>query len=80
MSYVASLLNAMYGWDMSAEDVMNFGKDIIKRELEFNRQAGLSEDMNDLPEFFRAEPSEPTGLTFNIRKEDLVSIWKKLEE
>ena len=80
MSYVANLLNAMYGWDMSAGDVMNFGKEIIKRELEFNRQAGLSEDMNDLPEFFRTESSEPTGLTFNIRKEDLVSIWKKLEE
>lgn len=80
MSYAANLLNTMYGWNMSADDVIEFGKEIIKRELEFNRQAGLTEDMNDLPEFFRTESSEPTGLTFNIRKEDLVSIWKKLEE
>ncbi len=80
MSYVADLLNAMYGWDMSAGDVMNFGKDIIKRELKFNKRAGITDNMDDLPKFFRIEPSEPTGLTFNIKKEALASMWKKLDE
>jgi len=80
MGYVANLLNAMYGWDMIVDDVMDFGKQIIRRELDFNRRAGITDDMSDLPEFFRTEPSQPTGLTFNIKKEELISMWKKLDE
>jgi aldehyde:ferredoxin oxidoreductase len=78
MEYVANLLNAMHGWNMSAEDVMNWGKEIINMEIEFNKKAGLAEDTNDLPEFFRTEPLEPTGSKFDINKEELASVWKNL--
>jgi len=78
MGYIANLLNAMHGWNLSAEDVMNWGKEIINMEIEFNKKAGLKEDTNDLPDFFRTEPLEPTGSKFDISKEELASAWKNL--
>jgi len=79
MELVASALNAMYGIELSRKDVISIGKNIIKNELEFNEKAGISQTMNNLPEFFRAEPSEPTGLKFTFTKEDLQNFWKKMD-
>ena len=76
---VAAAINAMYNLELSREDVINIGKHILKIELEFNEKTGIPKDKNDLPQFFRQEPSEPSGLTFTFTNEELRNFWGKLD-
>jgi len=78
MEILTLALNAMYNLDLTREEVINIGKNIIKIELDFNKEAGILKSMNTIPDFFRTEPSEPTGLTFTFTKKDLEKFWDKL--
>ena len=80
MGIVTGALNSMYNIELTREDVINIGKSIIKKELDFNTKVGILQEENDLPEFFRTEPSEPTGLKFTFTKGELNQFWKKLKE
>ncbi|MHA1932757.1 MAG: aldehyde ferredoxin oxidoreductase C-terminal domain-containing protein [Promethearchaeota archaeon] len=76
MEIVKGALNAMYNLDLTREEVINIGKRILKTELDFNEKAGIKQD---IPEFLRFEPSEPTGLKFTFKEEELNQFWKKLD-
>ena len=78
MEIVKGALNAMYNMKLTRTDVINIGKQILKTELNFNEKAGIHQDQNDLPEFFRTEASEPTGLKFTFPQEELKNFWKDL--
>jgi len=78
MKIVTRALNAMYNLELSLDDLFTIGKRIIKTELDFNAKAGILQETNNLPEFFRLESSEPTGLKFTFTKEELNEFWKKL--
>jgi len=39
---------------------------------------GLNDEGHDLPAFFRTEPSETSGLVFDIPKDELDRIWDDL--
>jgi len=78
MEIVTSAINAMYNLELSIEDVINIGKNILKTELAFNEKAGITKDLNDLPKFLKQEPSEPSNLKFTFTKEELQNFWKKL--
>jgi len=80
MELVSKVINAMYGTNLSVEDVINIGKDIIRNEIKFNEKAGITQDMNDLPEFLRKESSDPIKKTVTIPKEDYQKFWKRLDE
>ena len=79
MKIVTAAINAMYNLDLTREDVINIGKNILKTELAFNEKAGITKDNNDVPEFLKLEPSKPSGLKFTFNKEELHEFWKKLE-
>ncbi len=66
---MAELVNAFYGWNWTEQDVIKFGKDIIKREIEFNRECGLSPATDTLPEFMKEEPLSPSNQVFDIPDE-----------
>lgn len=72
---VATLLNAKYGWQGTWEDLFDKARKMIGRELLFNQGAGITSQDNDIPAFFRQEPSEPTGLIWDMPREDLASFW-----
>jgi aldehyde:ferredoxin oxidoreductase len=80
MEIIANVINAMYGTDLTRQDVINIGKHILKTEIEFNKKAGITQEMNDLPKFFKEEPSAPTNLKFEFSKETLKNFWSKLDE
>ncbi|MFX1337439.1 MAG: aldehyde ferredoxin oxidoreductase C-terminal domain-containing protein [Promethearchaeota archaeon] len=80
MEIVAKAINAMYNTKLTREDVINLGKQIIKIELEFNEKAGITQEMNDVPEFFKKESSEPTNLKFEFPKDTLTNFWSKLDK
>ena len=79
MEIVTAAINAMYNLDLTREDIINIGKHILKIELAFNEKAGITKDSNDVPEFLKLEPSEPSGLKFTFTKEELQDFWKRLE-
>jgi aldehyde:ferredoxin oxidoreductase len=76
-----SLLNARYGWKWTYRDVRNMGLDCLHTEGKFNRMAGVSDELCDVPEFMRTEPLPPHDSVFDIPKEDMDKIWSvQLEE
>ena len=48
------MINAMFGLSLTADDVANLGKSILKVEQEFNAKAGFSASVDDrLPQWTR---------------------------
>jgi len=68
------LLNAFYGWSLTADDVTELGKSILKNERDFNKRAGFTPEHDRLPEFFKKELPEH-NLTFLVKDEDLDSLY-----
>ncbi len=79
MEILANAINAMYDLNLTREDVINIGIDIIRTELEFNEKAGITQEMNDIPEFFREEASAPINLKFTFDLIKLKSFWNRLD-
>ncbi|UCC20335.1 MAG: aldehyde ferredoxin oxidoreductase [Promethearchaeota archaeon] len=80
MEILANAINAMYDLTLTREDVINIGINIIRTELEFNEKAGITQKMNNVPKFFREEPSKPTELKYSFDNEELSNFWKRLDE
>ena len=79
MEIITAAINAMYNINLTRAEVINIGKHILKTELKFNEKAGITKEYNDVPKFLKLEPSEPSGLKFTFKKEELQDFWKKLE-
>lgn len=75
MEIFTQLMNARFGSNYSVVDLIEMGKDIIKREIQFNREAGISV-VNDVPEFFRTEKLQPKGFVFTFEREKLDRIFE----
>lgn len=75
----AELLNALHGWDMKCEDVLELGVSTLKIEKEFNRAAGISAEADRLPEHFYDEPLPLSGRTFDIPPEDTKDLDYNLD-
>ena len=74
---LAKLLNARYGTNIKAEDVMNIGINTIKDELAFNHSAGWTDVHNILPEFMRREKLPPHNEVFDIPQDEIDAIFNK---
>ncbi len=74
----AKLINARYGTDLKAEDMINTGITTIREELAFNRSAGWTDVENQLPGFMRTEKLPPNDVVFDIPKEEIDNIYKDL--
>ncbi|MHA1315269.1 MAG: aldehyde ferredoxin oxidoreductase C-terminal domain-containing protein [Candidatus Helarchaeota archaeon] len=77
MEKVSTCLEALHGWKLSPDDLLQMGKDIIKREIEFNENAGLSRT-DDLPEFFRSELLPETEDVYDIPENAVKTAWDDL--
>jgi aldehyde:ferredoxin oxidoreductase len=75
------LLNARYGWSLSFDDVQKMGLECLKMERDFNRLAGVPDELCDVPEFMRREPLPPHNTVFDVDREEMRHIWElKLPE
>ena len=66
---VIEMINAMYGLSLTADDVVALGKDILKREKDFNTRAGFTKADDRLPEFFYTEELPPHNTRFALKEE-----------
>jgi aldehyde:ferredoxin oxidoreductase len=69
------LLNARFDISLTAEDVVNLGKHILKTERAFNTAAGFTNTDDRLPEFFYTEKLPPHNVVFDFTGEEIDTFW-----
>jgi len=69
------MINAFYGLSLTADDVAELGKSVLKNERDFNLRAGLSAEHDRLPEFFLKESLPPHDITFQVKDEELDTLF-----
>ena len=69
------MLNAFYGLNMTADDVTELGKKVLKMERDFNAGAGFTAKHDRLPDYFMKEPLPPHNITFQVKDEDLDMVF-----
>jgi len=70
--------NGVYGTSWTADDVLQYGKDVLKVERKFNEAAGISKEADRMPEFMLTEPLPPHGQVFDISDDALDSVYGDL--
>ncbi|RZN62970.1 MAG: aldehyde ferredoxin oxidoreductase [Methanonatronarchaeia archaeon] len=71
---VVQEVNGVFGVDMTVDDVGDYGMDILKKEKEFNKAAGMSKQDDRIPEFMREEELPPHNVTFDVPDEELDKV------
>jgi len=71
---VKNLLNAQYGLELTDQDVIDIGRNVLEEEKRFNREAGITEAHNRLPEFFFEETLPPLNASLGITPEQLKEV------
>ncbi|RJR20741.1 MAG: aldehyde ferredoxin oxidoreductase [Desulfobacteraceae bacterium] len=69
------MINACYSLNLSANDVTDMGKSVLKAERDFNIKAGLTNAHDRLPDFFKKEPLPPHNVTFMVKDEELDTVF-----
>ena len=69
------LLNARYGWSLTFADARKMGIECLKMERDFNRLAGVPDELCDVPEFMRTEPLPPYNTVFDVPRDEMKRIW-----
>jgi aldehyde:ferredoxin oxidoreductase len=72
---LVDMINSFYGLSLTADDVTELGKSVLKKERDFNMNAGLTAKHDRLPEFFKKEPLPPHNITFQVKDEDLDRVF-----
>jgi len=69
------LINAFYGWNLTADDTAEFGKKVLKMERDFNTRAGFTKEHDRLPLFMKTQQLAPHNLTFQVKDEELDQVF-----
>jgi aldehyde:ferredoxin oxidoreductase len=69
------LLGGFYGIEMTGDDVVALGKNVLSVEREFNKGAGFGPEDDRLPSFFKSEKLSPHNLTFGVTDEELDEVY-----
>jgi len=75
MPAIVEMINAQYGTQLTLDDVTELGKQILRTEREFNRQAGFTKEHDRLPEFFALEELPPHNTVFDLKGEELDQVY-----
>ncbi len=78
LSFIAELLNARYGLELTGNDVLNLGIRTIREELAFNQKAGIDIKNDPLPDFLKKESLSPQNTVFDIPRIEIQDIWNDL--
>jgi aldehyde:ferredoxin oxidoreductase len=75
---MVDMLNGIYGWGWTKEDLDRANRDVLRTELEFNRRAGITAADYRIPEYMREEPLSPHNVTFDVPDSELDAIFDTL--
>jgi len=68
-------INGMYGLSLTADDVVELGKSILRMERAFNEKAGFTKAHDRLPKYFSREPLAPHNVVFDVPDEELDKVF-----
>jgi len=68
-------VNGVLGTDFKVADAANLGKEIMDRELAFNRAAGFTKADDRVPEFMKYEKLPPHNVTWDVPDETLDAVF-----
>ncbi|MDD2335748.1 MAG: aldehyde ferredoxin oxidoreductase C-terminal domain-containing protein [Geobacteraceae bacterium] len=71
---IYEMINARYGLSLTANDVVELGKYVLKTERDFNQRAGFTSAHDRLPEFFE-EPLPPHNIGWDFKGEEIDEFW-----
>lgn len=72
---IYKMLNAQYGLSLTADDVTELGKNVLKTERDFNIKAGFTNKDDRLPEFMYQEALAPHNNVFMVKDEEIDEFW-----
>jgi aldehyde:ferredoxin oxidoreductase len=75
---MVDMLNGIYGWGWTKEDLNQFNRDVLRNELEFNRRAGITAEDYRIPEYMREEPLTPHNAVFDVPDSELDAVFNTL--
>lgn len=75
---MADLINGLYGWGWTTQDLDQFYREVLRNEIEFNRRAGITAAHHRIPEYMREEPLAPHNAVFDVPDADLDAVFEKL--
>ncbi|RJQ65542.1 MAG: iron-containing alcohol dehydrogenase [Desulfobacteraceae bacterium] len=78
-AFLAGLMNARFGLRMTADEVMEVGKQTLRDQLAFNEGAEFDRLDDPGAAFVRREPIAPSGQVFDVEVAEVAGIWKKLD-
>ena len=67
--------NGVLGTDWTVDDVGRIGKEIMNKEIAFNRAAGITRAHNRVPEFMRYEKLPPHDVVWDVPDEILDAVF-----
>lgn len=73
----AQLLQAKYGWEITAQQWIEKATEWLKIEHEYNKKVGI-ETASRFPDFIRNEPLEEIDRTWDIKDEEIDTFWDKM--
>ena len=76
--WLTSAINAAHGTSLTKEFFEALGRQTLKMEHEFNRQAGFTARDDELPEFFYAEALPPTNHVARFHAADVQGMYERL--
>jgi len=72
---IVDMINARFGINLTADDVTELGKKILRTEHEFNLAAGFTNKDDRLPEFFTYERLPPHNVVWDFTGEEIDEFW-----
>lgn len=79
-TFMVDALNSAHGTDLTTEFFEALGRETLRFEREFNRQAGFTEADDELPEFFYKEPLPPTDLVARFHAHEVNNMYDQLPD
>jgi aldehyde:ferredoxin oxidoreductase len=70
--------NGVLGTNLTGDDIVALGGDILKKERAFNEAAGLGKEADRMPEFMLTEPLPPHNVVFDVPESALDSVYAEL--
>lgn len=72
------LFSARFGEEWPWSRIQELALDVIRREVAFNRAAGLGPETDRLPEWMQETPLPPHQALFDVPAEEIARIWDEV--
>ncbi|RLB11887.1 MAG: aldehyde ferredoxin oxidoreductase [Deltaproteobacteria bacterium] len=73
---VIDTCNAILGTSWGSDDVVNIGKEILRKEKDFNIAAGVTKADGRIPEFIKEEQLSPHSSKWDIEDKEVDGFWE----